>query len=110
MFGWLKRRQLNEHKKLLYQNGAATQHLMALFDVNGQTTQVLTMCEFLEENTRIAQSFDGQTPIAYDDLAKLLDINRELRKIDHFIYESAFHFDKTYEPVGGWSHYYDSFS
>jgi hypothetical protein len=105
MFGWWKNRLLNELKKLVFQNSEAVYSLRTLFQSNRQIEHVLTMCRFEEEISRVAEAFDGKIPLSQADLSKMLDINSELRKIDHFIYQSVTHFDETYQPVIGWDRY-----
>ena len=111
MFAWLKRRQLNEHKKLLFQNIAAATYLIHMFERNDQSEHeiTLTMRRNLKESERAAQAFNGEDLIPHDEASKLLDINSELRKVDHYVFQSVTHFDKAYQPSEGWDDYYSNF-
>ena len=110
MFGWLKRRLLREHRKLLWQNQAvATDH------------ELKTRLLFAGRHD-LADGFDSLSGVALDMFAKGvppsgltdnffkigLQINRDFR----YLFEVAYNarpsqFDPKYVPLGGWAGYYD---
>jgi hypothetical protein len=108
IFGWLKNRQIKEHKKLVFQNVLSSRYLLALFGENQQIEEVQKIREFQRQNDRVANTFSGVNPLPFEDVSALLDINSELRKIDHFVFGNASHFDQTYQPANGWKQFLTS--
>ena len=108
MFGWLKKRQLNEQKKLLFQNGmASSSSLRSYFEAKGDQERVARLKEFENENRRIARAVSDDEVASPEDTRKLLDMNRELRRLfDQTAMRHVGSFDDSYKPILGWNEYY----
>src|ERR1700720_3501447 len=122
MFGWLRRRQINKQKKLIFQNGQASELLATLFESLGDAKTTTRLQDFQKENRRIALSvFDGEGAMP-EDLRRLLDMNRELRHL-HELWERTRgetrvrelmgappkrpDFDEDFKPALGWKNFFE---
>ena len=106
MFSWLKRKRLNEQKKLLYQNGLAAGGLQGYFGAMGELTTVARLQALEEENRRIALSTPQGHLVSLDDATILLDINKELRRLfDQTATRYVETFDNSHKPILGWDEY-----
>jgi hypothetical protein len=134
VFGWFKKKQANEIKKLLFQNFTASEReiyvykndpaetarmVEAGFDraqitLEGDETILARMRQISDETRRIGAIFDGHGSISIDDQRILLNLNRELRKlydegrISVYRRHNRPSFDATYKPTLGWEEYYAS--
>ena len=107
MFSWLKRKRLNEQKKLLYQNGFAAGALQGYFGGGGDMAIVGRLQEMEEESRRIALSALEGHFVSPDDTEILLDMNKELRRLfDQTATRFVDTFDNIYKPSSGWHEYY----
>ncbi|WP_157170011.1 hypothetical protein [Afipia clevelandensis] len=83
MFGWLRKRQLLEHRKLLAQNFLASSHGGMRFHfthVNDVAT--IEKLSSMEENARrIAIEFEETGSISQAYVKSMLEMNLELRRI-----------------------------
>lgn len=108
MFGWLKRRQIKEQLKLLYQNNSAVSYLLGYFDEK----QDVEVSGWLRQVEKQLQAVAGATAGGREagkpeELQWLLETNRKLRKL----YEGSFgarlaSFDKSHSPAQGWHAYF----
>ena len=107
MFGWLKRKRLNEQAKLLYQNGFAAGALQGYFAGADDMTTVARLQKIGEENRRIAVSATKGHFVSPDDTEILFNTNKELRRLfDQTATRHVDTFDNAYKPPFGWDEYY----
>lgn len=104
MFGWLKKKQKNELRKLFYQNLLAADFLIVFFAVTGEVATVVRLRKFQDDTRRIASSSDGR-PVSHDDLHALLAINWELRRLHEGTADWK-SFDQAFQPLENWDAYY----
>lgn len=109
MFAWFKTRQSNEQKKLLYQNDRASEFFVGFFDTRQEEEKAAVMRHFRYENQKIVFLAEGGKTLSRADRKTLLEINRELRRLDHVLTGSINHFDEVYKPGLGWHDYYSNY-
>lgn len=122
MFAWLRRKQINEQKKLLFQNhAAASGGMAAYFQQIGDTATLDLLAAIQKENRRVALTFDGSAAVSPEDLRLLVKMNDELRLLFHEAETKGGEgrlralmgqpakrpdFDARYKPLLGWKRYY----
>lgn len=67
------------------------------------------MRRFKYENQKKAFLAEEVKTLNRTDRKTLLDINRELRRLDHAVTGSINHFDEIYKPSLGWEDYYNNY-
>ena len=116
MFGWYKNRLRNERLKLLYQNFAACEYCLDLFEANGDNRLALSFKASIDQCYNIQRKQDTGTNAS----TFLLELNRHLRKIydqqknrslgatmaaliqRESKYSSVPSFDERFKPLQGW--------
>lgn len=108
MFGWLKKRQLNEQKKLLFQNEMASEIMARGYFAQKQDSNVVAMLENIQAETlRISSLADASSLVPAEETSRLLEMNKSLRKIyDSTAMCHVSGFDDAYRPLLGWDEYY----
>jgi hypothetical protein len=112
VFGWFKRRQVGELKKLLFQNMTAAERVKLYFEQNGDHQTVVLLEAYSEETQRIAKLFyNGDGKLSLEDTQILLDMNRNIRRLFDNVQalERLFgetptprNFDETFKLLRGW--------
>ena len=102
VFGWLRRRLVREHVKLLIQNSAACQVLNEGWYANDSEVS-----NFLKRRgvivSGISHDFDRLTGFPGEVANYLLELNKELCRLHGAGPEIAGEgFDNQYEPLGGY--------
>lgn len=88
MFGWLKKKQLAEQERLLFQNSMASHALRGSFMLPGGEHMLERLEALHAETTRVALSIPEKELASQHDAKVLLAVNHELRAI----------FDKVRRP------------
>jgi hypothetical protein len=107
MFGWIKKAQINEQRKLVFQNRHAIPALKAYFE-SSNARELLPLLDGYEEEThRVSLLAMEQGILSPADLKVLFEINGELRK---FYMQTSLRFikafDENYRPILGWKAFY----
>lgn len=108
MFGWLRRRLEREHAKLVYQNCAAAEdgELKIYVLVNGGTPEHLEEMLFASQDHR-AHIRSGKK-LSHKQIEIALELNKNLRRLyDQNARKGRGSFDDVYQPLGGWSGYFE---
>lgn len=110
MFGWLKRRMHQEHRKLAYQNFEAAHdpEMKTLAGLKGEWAAYDSYdnaCKLSSEFILRMSEPGGTKP---DDIDAALKLNKELRRIfDAIGRKDRGDFDRVYRPLGGWPDYFE---
>jgi hypothetical protein len=118
VFGWIKRRQIAELKKLLFQNKVAAEGIKPYFQEKNDSLTVARLGAFAAENYRITDIFhESNGKLSAENMRLLLDMNRELRRLfeDAELNWVAYRmkwlfsetgkprtFDEAFKPLMGW--------
>ena len=108
MLKWLRARLLREQKKLFYQNGMAAEG--SLYGYFGDQPRTIQWLESIAaENREIALSVDDDELVSAANRDRLLQINRELRRLyDTTASRYLESFDTAHTPLLGWTEYLNS--
>ena len=109
MFGWLRKRLVREHAKLVIQTSTACEVLSEGWYANDRDSS-----EPLKRRgvivSEIAWKFDKSAGLPGDVVDYLLQLNKELRRLhDAGPALAGEGFDKAYEPLGGYDAGVDRF-
>lgn len=105
----LRKRLRVEYEKLLYQNSLAISVNLEIFQETGDYHSWLRQHTLEKEVARIGAEWrENGEVVSQNDLAILLDINRELRRVfarsaSSYVYT----FDQKYQPPGGWGAHFE---
>lgn len=105
MLGWFKNRLLREQAKMIFQNGAASGMLYIYWSEVGDHHKAMIASEFKESTAKIARNV-AEKITSLDDSDKILEINRELRRMFDELPRSLGSFDEKFQPILGWNEYY----
>ena len=112
MFGWLKRRLVREHRKLLWQNERAANdgEMMFRLRVGGFDDAV----DALKLMGAVSRSYLEQGVPAEglpdSTVEQCLRMNKNLRRFSEVAFEEGpSKFDRRYAPLGGWASYFEQF-
>ncbi|WP_156029635.1 hypothetical protein [Ancylobacter sp. FA202] len=108
MFGWLKKRRLNEQKKLIFQNGMASEIMARGYFAQRQDSNVVDILDKIQaETSRISSLVDANSLVSTEETARLLEMNKVLRRIyDSTAMRHVSGFDDAYRPLLGWDELY----
>ena len=110
MFRWLKRRLINEHRKLLFQNDRASNdsELRLRLRFNGQHDLADRLISIAETATRMSSEGVPTNGLSPDETELGLKLNKELRYLFEMAYSARpSDFDPKYVPLGGWDFYFE---
>jgi hypothetical protein len=109
LFGWLKRRKIREHAKLVIQTGFAAEVLAdGWYSHDSQLSQSIKRRRVVV--SEIARNFDQQDGLPSEIVEYLLNLNMELRRLhDAGPALAGEGFDRAYEPLLGYKEAIDRF-
>ncbi len=110
MFGWLKRRVLKEHLKLLWQNDAVSSdpELKTRLLFGGDHELADRLDEIGSEASRMYAGGVPSAGLSNHQFELGISLNRELRRTFEVGYVlGPSKFDPKYTPLGGWEFYYE---
>ena len=118
IFGWFKKRALNEQTKLLFENIVASGLMSVVLGRYGKQELANALQRFHIDSRRIANSVGVKELVAPQDTKTLLEINEMLRRLHRHEFRDVcselsiptLDFDSEFKPDNGWDHYHANYN